>query len=371
VIGASYDASTTRFNGTPELATIGTNYVVSGSGIFLGQSGDPVSIGPVSLRTTSQYTKNSYQCIDLYPGSNYVRNNEVVVYELDDQVNDVAFDKYGSAWMATRQGVSVIKKRRMTLAEKQHFFYDVQMKRHIREPWISGQCHLNIPGDTTSFQPEDDDNDGEYTGNYLTMESFHYAVTKSPDAKEKAKKAFTFLKQLQTITGSDGFFARTIVPVHWKERVHDGNRNYTVQELADEQVKEPRFKPVETRWHASQDGKWLWKGDASSDEWCGHMMGYYFYYELVADTEEKETVRRHVAKLVDHLIANDFNMMDVDGRHTRWSVWSPDLLNRDPEWKPDQAQNSMELLAFLKLAYYMTGDIKYAASEERILKFIH
>ena len=290
---------------------------------------------------------------------------------LDDQVNDIAFDKYGSAWMATRQGVSVIKKRRMTLAEKQHFFYDVQMKRHIREPWISGQCHLNIPGDTTSFQPEDDDNDGEYTGNYLTMESFHYAVTKSPDAKEKAKKAFTFLKQLQTITGSDGFFARTIVPVDWKERVHDGNRNYTVQELADEQVKEPRFKPVETRWHASQDGKWLWKGDASSDEWCGHMMGYYFYYELVADTEEKETVRRHVAKLVDHLIANDFNMMDVDGRHTRWSVWSPDLLNRDPEWKPDQAQNSMELLAFLKLAYYMTGDIKYQQHYLHLIKDEH
>ena len=38
------------------MGTIGTNYVVSGSGIFLGQSGEPVSIGPVSLRTTNQYT---------------------------------------------------------------------------------------------------------------------------------------------------------------------------------------------------------------------------------------------------------------------------------------------------------------------------
>jgi outer membrane receptor protein involved in Fe transport len=39
-----------------ELGTIGPDYVVSGSGIFLGQSGSPVSIGPVSLRTTNQYT---------------------------------------------------------------------------------------------------------------------------------------------------------------------------------------------------------------------------------------------------------------------------------------------------------------------------
>jgi iron complex outermembrane receptor protein len=55
VIGASYDVSSTRFTGSAELATIGTNYVVTGSGIFLGQSGDPTSIGPVSLRTVNQY----------------------------------------------------------------------------------------------------------------------------------------------------------------------------------------------------------------------------------------------------------------------------------------------------------------------------
>src|SRR3954465_14249041 len=98
----------------------------------------------------------------------------------------------------------------------------------------------------------------------------------------------------------------------------------TAKQLAEEMVKEPRFKPVEVRWRKSKDGKWLWKGDASSDEWCGHMMGYYFYYELAADAAEKEIVRKHVARLMDHLIANNYNMMDVDGTHTRWSVWSPD-----------------------------------------------
>ena len=56
VVGASFDSSVTNFTASAELGTIGPNYVVSGSGIFLGQSGDPVSIGPVSLRTTNQYT---------------------------------------------------------------------------------------------------------------------------------------------------------------------------------------------------------------------------------------------------------------------------------------------------------------------------
>jgi outer membrane receptor protein involved in Fe transport len=55
-VGASFDSSVTRFSASAELGTIGPNFVVSGSGIFLGQSGDPVSIGPVALRTTNQYS---------------------------------------------------------------------------------------------------------------------------------------------------------------------------------------------------------------------------------------------------------------------------------------------------------------------------
>ncbi len=55
VVGASFDSSVTRFTALPELGTINPNFVVSGSGVVLGQSGNPVSIGPVSLRTTNQY----------------------------------------------------------------------------------------------------------------------------------------------------------------------------------------------------------------------------------------------------------------------------------------------------------------------------
>ena len=55
-VGTSFDSSVTRFSASAELGTIGSNFVVSGSGIFLGQSGNPVSIGPVALRTTNQYS---------------------------------------------------------------------------------------------------------------------------------------------------------------------------------------------------------------------------------------------------------------------------------------------------------------------------
>jgi outer membrane receptor protein involved in Fe transport len=55
VIGASFDYGLTNFTGSAELGTIQPDYSVLGSGIFLGPSGDPVSDGPVKLRTTNAY----------------------------------------------------------------------------------------------------------------------------------------------------------------------------------------------------------------------------------------------------------------------------------------------------------------------------
>jgi outer membrane receptor protein involved in Fe transport len=56
MVGASFDSGVTRFGASAELGTIGSNYVVNGSGIFLGPSGAPVAIGPVSLRATNRYS---------------------------------------------------------------------------------------------------------------------------------------------------------------------------------------------------------------------------------------------------------------------------------------------------------------------------
>jgi outer membrane receptor protein involved in Fe transport len=56
VIGGGFDYGVTNFGASAELGVIQPNYFVTGSGIFLGPSGDPVSDGPVSLRTTNAYT---------------------------------------------------------------------------------------------------------------------------------------------------------------------------------------------------------------------------------------------------------------------------------------------------------------------------
>jgi hypothetical protein len=285
---------------------------------------------------------------------------------VDDRVNDIIFDPNGNMLAATDKGVSLIRKKQITLKDKSDFFYSELINRHIREPWTAGQVRLLEAGNMETWQPEDDDNDGEYTSMYLAMESFRYAATKDPVAQERAKKAFEFLKKLEEVTELDGFFARSIVPVDWTN-VHDPNRSYTQQQIAIEKVKEPRFKPVESRWRPTSDGKWMWKGDTSSDEMCGHMFGYFFYYTLVADEPEREIIRSHVRKIIDHIIAHDYTLTDIDGKPTRWGVWSPDQLNRNPEWLPDRNLNSMEMLGFLKFAYHITKDERY---QERYLHLI-
>ena len=286
---------------------------------------------------------------------------------MSDEVRDITFDASGNAWIATAHGVSAIMKKEMTLKQKADYFYTRLIQRHVRDPWIVARFRLTVPGDTTTIVPDDDDNDGEYTSMYLAMESMRYAVTKDPEAKERAKKAFDFLHYLREVTDTDGFFARTIIPVSW-EKSHDMNRTYTPQEIADELIRNPRNKAVETRWHLSKDGKWKWKGDTSSDELCGHLFGYYWYYTLVADEAEKQRVADHFGKIADHLIRNDFNLVDVDGKPTKWGIWSPGRLNEDPEWSPEKALNSLEILSFLKFAQHITGEEKY---QDAYLRLIH
>jgi hypothetical protein len=285
----------------------------------------------------------------------------------DNRVNDIAFDSEGNAWIATAHGVSAIKRRLMTLEEKEKEFYSRTMKKHIRDPWTVGILKLEVPGDTATWRNSDDDNDGEYTGGYLAMESFRYAATGDPDARMKARKAFEFLKFLQDVTGTEGFFARSVVPAGWKN-VNDPNRTYDKRQIAEELVNDPRYKPVEVRWRKSKDGKWLWKGDTSSDEMDGHMMSYFFYYELAAGEEEKIMIRNHVSKIMDCLIKTGYNLVDIDGTHTRWAVWSPEMLNHDPDWASEKALNSMELLAYLKLAAHITGKEKYQKEYLRLIE---
>lgn len=284
----------------------------------------------------------------------------------DDFVRDAAIDPRGTAWVATPAGIGELRKRSMTLADKAAYFEEVVRKRHVRPPGLVRKCRLMTPGDLTTFAPTDTDNDGLFSSLYLAAESYRYAVTKDESARRNATEVYRALEFLQTVTETPGFVARTVIPSDWSSMA-DRNQTYTPQQVADERVDNPRFKRVENRWRTSRDGRWLWKGDTSSDEISGHYFGYAVYYDLVADETERARVREHVRRITDYIIAGGLTLRDIDGQHTLWGVWSPEKLNDDPNWFSERGCNSVEILSFLRVAHHMTGDKRYVALAAELL----
>ena len=173
---------------------------------------------------------------------------------------------------------------------------------------------------------------------YGAGECFAYAATKDPLAKQRAKQAFEALRFLRVVTqggphpAPPGFVARAILPTSGP----DPNRQYTPRAGCTDPARRAisLWKVITPRWPVSADGKWYWKTDESSDELDGHFFFYGLYYDLVADTEEERSrVREHVAAVAGHLIDHNFQMVDHDGKPTRWAIFNPENLNHNFAWR--------------------------------------
>ncbi len=308
----------------------------------------------------------SAQGLGRYDGKRWTWRHSLRWLPTDD-VRDVAIADDGTAWAATTGGASILKQQEMTMAEKANHFEQLVQARHVRPPGLVERCNLAKAGDLSSYAPTDTDNDGLFTGLYVGAESFRYAATGDPEAAQRARDAYRAMEYLQTVTETPGFVARTVIPADW-DQMADRNQSYTPQQVAAERVANPRFKRVETRWRKSGDGKWLWKGDTSSDEISGHYFAYGVYFDHVADAEERLRVAQHVRRITDGIIAGGYMLRDVDGQSTLWGVWAPERLRDDPDWQPERGCNSVEILSFLAVAHHITGDEKYLRELERLFE---
>lgn len=287
-----------------------------------------------------------------------------------DEVRAIAFASDGTAWIATAGGVSELRVQSLSLAEKARAFHGVLEARHVRPPGIVEKCRLRVPGDLTTWGPEDDDNDGGYTALALAMESFRYAATGDPAALLAARRALAACEFLQSVTGTPGLLARTVVPSDWTE-MHDPNLELSPPDIARERVSDPRNKYVPVRWRRSSDGRWLWKGDTSSDEMTAHFFGYFAGYQRLPDPSDRARIRAQVVRLSDHLLQQGLVLRDQDGQPTRWGVWAPDRLNDDPDWAMERGINSTEILSFLKLAHAVSGEPRFEAAYRSLIRDHH
>jgi len=254
---------------------------------------------------------------------------------LDDRVIDLQEDPNGDLLVLTAGGLNRIQFKTMTLAEKAAFYDRKIRERHIRFGFCS-ELRLRTPGDITSAEMIDTDNDGTWSNYYLASQAFRFGATKSEQARRNAWETFEALERLEAITGLDGFPARTFERAGFKFSDPD-------------------------RWNPTRDGQWEWKGTTSSDEITAHTFGCAALWECVAKTpEEKARVSRFYDRIISHIVRNNLYLIDADGKPTLWGRWNPEYVNHYPPSIVDRRLNSAEIIGMLQFAYAITGNPTYS-----------
>lgn len=267
---------------------------------------------------------------------------------VDDVVVDITKGPDNSVLVLSTKGLSKINFVAMTLAEKAEYFQKIQRTRHIRYGFTS-EVTLTIPGDVSSGEYRDSDNDGLWTSMYLAGELFRYAATKSDDAKQNAYEAFEAMERLTAVTGLDGFPARTY------ER--EGYERGLETNGFSEEWRQEYIKKHGRIWQLSNDEKWRWKSNTSSDESAGHFFAYALFAELAPDKEWRDRAIHQIKIQTDHIIENNWNLTDWNGEPTAWGKFNPDYINSYPI--EHRKLNSMLIISFLQTAYHFTNDNKY------------
>jgi hypothetical protein len=264
-------------------------------------------------------------------------------YLPDNHVLGVACSSDGVPYFATKAGVSRIAFKKTTLLERAQTIERILNQRHRRFGLVS-ECMLNDAENPTAHVIGDNDNDGLWTAYHVAAMALCYGATHEAAAKASAQESMHALYMLQDASGTPGLVARSVV---------------TLEE----------GKTKSQQWRLTADGKMYWKSDTSSDEIDGHYLAFFTYWEHVAKDDPAERPRciQQVREVTDYLIDHNYQLIDWTGKRTLWGFWNPENLNGSPEHFLEAGLNSLQILSFLKVAHYITGDAKYDAHYRKLI----
>jgi hypothetical protein len=62
---------------------------------------------------------------------------------------------------------------------------------------------------------------------------------------------------------------------------------------------------------------------------------------------------------MNYIMKNNFTLINVNGKRTRWGFWNPENLNDNYEYYSERYCNPIEIIAMLSVVYRYTQDQKY------------
>ena len=143
-----------------------------------------------------------------------------------------------------------------------------------------------------------------WTGHYLAAEAFRYQVTRSPQALANAWRALRGLRSLLDVTGN-GVLARCLFPA-------DSPYAAAIQQ-------EEGGHGI----YSSASGH-LWIGNTSRDQYSGVMFGLSVAYDMIATQDVRDFIRDDVTRILNFLLAHNWNVVMPDGRISTTFVHRPD-----------------------------------------------
>ncbi len=265
-------------------------------------------------------------------------------YLIDDIVQDIVISHGGMpVYFKTTKGISKLGAVERTLEQKAEII-EKRLNQYHRRLGLVAACTFDDAENPTRHVIIDNDNDGLWTSYHVVAMSMAYAVTDRTDYLESAKQSMHSMIMLQNASGIPGLVARSVLPVSEKKN------------------KSPQ-------WRVTPDGKMIWKSDTSSDEIDGHFFAFYAYWEHIAQfiPEERELIIEQIRTVMDYIVDHNYQLIDWDGERTRWGFWNPENLNDDPEHYIENGLNAAQILSFLKVTYYITGDLKYKEHYDKLI----
>ena len=222
----------------------------------------------------------------------------------------------------------------LTLAQKAQVFGVDLAERFIQEGQV--RVRRRLPSTEHPYVTYNMSDTTYMTGIFCATETWRYLATGDPMAAAQARAAGTALRHLVSVTGSPGLLARASVPsdAPWFD---DGV------------------------WRETEDGRYRWRGNVSSDQVDALMFGLFVYGLNLADAAERAAAGRTVGAVVDAVVDNDYRILGYDGQPTRWGHYELEYVTNE------EPMNALLLLQMVKVAHALTDDPRYDREYRRLV----